>query len=84
MFEIINEKVSVLSKYDRETGSVFPAKIKWQGRVYNIKSVSYYHRIREGRTIFHIFHVTDSVLDFKLKLDSETLHWFLMEVTDGN
>lgn len=84
MFEIINERISVLTKYDREDGQVIPIKIKWQTRIYTIVSVSYYHKVREGRNIQHIFHVTDGNMDFKLKLDSETLHWTLLEITDGN
>lgn len=84
MFETINERISVLTKYDKESGNVVPVKIKWQGRVYNIQSVSYYHKLREGRNIQHIFHVTDGNMDFKLKLNSETLHWSLIEITDGN
>jgi hypothetical protein len=83
MHEYINERVSAITSYNRDTGKVVPAKIRWQAKIYTITSVSYYHKIQEGKNIQHIFHVTDGNMDFKLKLDSETLRWTLMEVTDG-
>jgi len=83
MHEKINEKISVITKYDRMKGTVMPIKLRWQGRDYIIEKLAYYHRIREGRNIHHIFYVSDGNMDFKLRLDSETLHWTLEETTDG-
>jgi len=83
MYEQINEKISVVSCYDRRTGLVMPVKIHWQGRHYLIKKLTYYHRIRQGRLLLHIFHVTDGNMDFRLSLNSENLHWKLEEVSDG-
>lgn len=83
MNEPINEKVSVISSYDRLKGTVKPIKMKWQGRDYIFTSVAYPYKVREGRNITHIFHVSDGAMDFKLRLDSENLHWTLVEVTDG-
>lgn len=83
MQELINEKISVTSSYNRQTGLVIPLKLHWQRRDYLIKKLSYYHRIRQGRILLHVFHVTDGVMDFRLSLNSENLHWLLEEVTDG-
>jgi len=83
MSEIINEKVSVISSFNKEKGLVMPRKIRWQGRDYLIKAVSYHHKVKEGKKLLHIFHVTDGSLDFRLKLDTENLHWILEEVYDG-
>ena len=83
MGEVINEKVSVISSYNRDTSSVMPKKIRWHGRDYLVKSVSYHHTERDGKKLLHIFHVTDGSLDFKLRLDTENLHWTLEEIYDG-
>lgn len=83
MNEIINEKVSVICSYNRETGLVMPRKIHWQGRDYLIKKLTYCHKIRQGRTLLHVFHVTDGMMDFCLRLDTNNLHWTLEEVCDG-
>jgi hypothetical protein len=83
MSEIINEKVSVVSVYDRNSGKVMPCKIKWQGRVYLVKKVGLHYPVREGRKLVHIFSVlTENNTSFKLRLDTETLHWILEEVID--
>lgn len=84
MNENVNEKVSVISSYNRENGIVFPKRMKWQGREFNFTKLPYYYKKRVGRNIIHIFHVTDGAMDFRLRLDTENLHWTLEEVTDGN
>jgi len=83
MHEIINEKISVISLYNRETGVVIPKKIRWQAKEYLIKSLSYHHKVRIGRNLLHIFHVTDGNLDFRLSLNTDNLQWCLEEVSDG-
>ena len=77
MNEVINEKVSVMLLYDRMKGCLMPQKMRWQGKEYRFIKQSYYHRIREGKTTLHIFHVTDGMMDFRLQCNSETLHWTL-------
>jgi hypothetical protein len=83
MQEIINEKVSVITVYDRNRGLVFPQKIKWQGRIYKPEKLGYYYKFREGRKLIHIFSVCNNSMHFKLRFDSENLHWTLEEVSDG-
>lgn len=83
MSEIINEKVSVLTLYDRNKGQTTPCKIKWQGRVYKIKQLGLHYPVRQGRKLLHYFSVlTDDNTSFKLKHDTETLCWILEEVID--
>lgn len=78
------EQISVISSYNHEKNRFIPYKIRWRLREYFVKKLSYYHRVRQGRNLFHIFHVTDGNLDFRLKLDSDNLSWTLEEVSDGN
>jgi len=83
MSEIHNEKVSVLSIYDREKGSYMPKKVRWGGRTLSISYVGYHHAFREGRKLVHIFSVvTDQNLSLRLRHDTETLHWILEETID--
>jgi len=83
MYEAIYEKISVLSLFDHEKGVVIPKKIRWKGRIYTIIKLSYHHKIRQGQNLLHIFHVTDGVMDFRLRLDTHNLHWMLEEISDG-
>lgn len=78
-----NEHISVVSVYNCENGLVIPKKIKWRSRVYCITKKNYYHKVRVGRIVMHVFHVTDGVMDFRIELNSDTLQWILKEVADG-
>lgn len=77
------EKISVVTVFDVLQGTIMPRKIKWNQREYTMTKLGYYHKYRVGRSIMHIFHVTDGHLDFRLRMDAENLHWVLEEVTDG-
>ena len=81
MNEIINEKISVVMIYNQK--NVMPCRIKWQGRIYHIAKIGFHHQIKEGSRLFHIFSVTDGNLDFRLRFDTESLHWTLEEISDG-
>jgi len=83
MIEKINEPITVLSIYERLGARVMPAKIKWNGRVYKITKLGFHHKVKIGQTLNHIFSVTDGKMFFRLRLDTDTLHWFLEEVSDG-
>lgn len=83
MSKIINEKIGVLLTFDPYTGEVFPKKIKWQGRVYTIKEVGRHYPFRQGRKLLHFFGVvSENNTSFKLKFDTDTLHWTLEEIFD--
>lgn len=83
MLEKINEPISVITLYERTGAIVQPAKIKWNGRIYRITKVGFHHKTKFGQTLQHIFSVTDGKMFFRLRLDTDSLHWFLEEVSDG-
>ena len=83
MNEKVFEKISVITSYNTEKNQVIPYKIRWQLREYFIKKLSYYHKVRDGRTLLHIFDVTDGNLDFRLRFNSDDLTWILEEISDG-
>ena len=82
MSEAVFEKISVITVFNEEKGLVMPKKIRWRNRNYLINNLAYYHRVRQGRNIIHVFNVTDGNLDFRLSLNSENLHWTLEEIYD--
>lgn len=73
MPEIIDEQVSV-------NLCLYPTSLVWRGRCYQINKVGLHHTTHQGRTLFHIFSVTDGANFFKLQLDTETLGWKLLEI----
>lgn len=74
MPEVIDEQVSVNLLSSR------PMSMLWRERQYIIIKVGLHHTTREGRTLLHIFSVTDGTTSFKLELNSETLSWKLLEI----
>ena len=84
MNERVFEIVRVVGSYNHEKNRYIPYKMRWRMRDYFIKRLAYHHKVREGRTLFHIFHVTDGNLDFRIRFDTESLNWTLEEVSDGS
>lgn len=82
MSEAINEAVSVLLSSNHLEGMVSPSVLSWRGRRYRIVKVGLHHTVREGRVLFHYFSVTDGATFFRLRFDTETLEWKLLEI-DG-
>jgi hypothetical protein len=83
MLEKINERVSVVTVYSRETGKAVPVRLRWQGRDYQIRKVGYHHQARQGRVWVHVFSVSTGAMTFKLRHHPEDLTWILEEVSDG-
>lgn len=84
MLEQLNEKVSIITVYNKDKASVVPYKMKWKNNEIVFNEVTYHHLVRQGRLIIHVFHVTDGTMDYRLHLHTDTLHWKLIEVSDGN
>lgn len=83
MQETIKEKVSVVMVYDRQTSQIMPVRLKWQGKEYRLAKLGLHHTVRVGRTLHHIFSVTDGTTFFRLNLDTENLQWTLEQISDG-
>lgn len=82
MIAKVNEDVSVITIYDAEQRSNRPVAMKWRGERYKIRQ-AFYHPVRIGRVLHHVYSVTDGAMDFRLDLNSENQHWLLTEVSDG-
>ena len=78
MHEVLHDAVDVLATFsDRH---VKPLHMRWNDRNYSIKNVNLVHTAREGQKKIFYFSVSDIANFFKLRLDSETLEWHLVEV----
>lgn len=69
------EKIKVLVQFDG--AKVTPLAFRQGGRLYKIKKVNMVYHLREGnQTIFRFF-VSDATNSYQLRLETETLTWFL-------
>ena len=82
MLTVIDESVSVDLLSNHIKHIAYPWVIHWRGIRYMITKIGLHHTIREGRVLIHIFSVTDGISQFKLRFDTETLGWKLLEI-DG-
>lgn len=83
MADFINESVSVALWTNHITKKIIPYNIYWQGRRYQMTTVGFHHTVREGRVLIHVFSVSDGTTFFKLRFDTETLGWKLLEIDHG-
>lgn len=83
MLQKFSEPVSVSLVFDHTQRHVYPHGVVWNGRKYSIIKVGLHHAYRVGKTLYHVFSVESETLFFRLVLDTETLHWTLEEVSDG-
>jgi len=83
MIQKISIPVSVTLYFDHKLRRSVPVNILWEGRVYPITKIGLHHTYRAGRTLFHVFSAESPSLFFRLVLNSETLHWLVEEISDG-
>ena len=84
MYDHINETVEVL--VDFRWPRVKPTLIRWNNRNYPIESVNFVHNAKEGTTRMFYFTVSDTgqANTFKLRFNTESLEWRLLEIySDG-
>lgn len=84
MTQAVGETVDVICVAKHHPTSVVPHKIQWRNRVYTITKIGLHHTIRRGKTLVHIFSVTNGNLFFRLSLNTDNLLWTLEEISDGN
>src|SRR5436190_293601 len=62
-----------------------PWLIRWLNKDYAVGTLGYYHKVKVGDTLHHIFELVDkeNTLHFRLNLDTSSLHWTLEAVHDG-
>ena len=77
MLEEINQPVEVMTLFRGD--QVQPWKFLWQGKEYLIKKVNLTYSTWEGRNKIYFFAVSDNTNYFKLRFDTGSLKWTLLE-----
>jgi hypothetical protein len=85
MRQKIDEEASVVMYYSSRKKMALPHLISWQNKEYQVGEIGYHHKFREGRTLFHIYELTDTEnsLWFRMKLNTDNLHWIVEAISDG-
>jgi len=77
MHDYLNDPVDVA--VDFAGAKIRPRHVRWGSRVYDITSVNLVHGAREGYKRVFYFSVSHNTDFMKLRLDTETLEWRLVE-----
>ena len=76
--ECVNEPVEV--RVDFLGPHVLPRAMYWNRRLYPIKNVNMVHSTQEGATKLFFFSVSDQINYFKLRFNTDSLEWRLIEM----
>ncbi|TAK05637.1 hypothetical protein EPO33_00615 [Patescibacteria group bacterium] len=78
MQTLCDDPVSVVVAFT-DDGKVRPWKIRWGNALYHVRRVNMVHGSREGRTRIFYFSCSNDTNAWKLRLDTETLEWRMVE-----
>lgn len=79
----IDEPVAVVATFYQ--GRIRPERFRWNGRLIQVKRVTYHWIERDGLREVHSFSVTDGKTLYNLSYETDTLCWRLQAVeTEGN
>lgn len=78
MHTYLDDPVEVMVEFANRR--VRPHNIRWDGKTYAMHTVNLVHSAREGTKRVFYFSVSDDTNFMKLRLDTETLEWRLVEL----
>ncbi len=78
MHTYLNDPVDVTVDFANKR--IRPRDVRWDGKTYTMQTVNLVHGAREGAKRIFYFSVSDDANFMKLRLDTETLEWRLVEL----
>ncbi len=75
--ELLNEPINVTVNFAGRR--IQPTTVRWGTATYPIKRINLVHRTKEGDVRVFFFSVSNTTSFMKLKFDTETLQWFIVE-----
>jgi len=83
MTQKIDEPVSVSLTFDSKSKKATPKALIWNNRLYAITKIGFHHTYKVGETLIHAFSVSTPTLFFRIELDTNNLHWKIVEIADA-
>ena len=77
----LREDISVVASFGRPY-KVQPVRFRWNGRLLEVREVTYKWTTMEGRAVVHHFAVSDGDNAYELSFNSQTLLWRVEGVSD--
>jgi len=83
MIEKVAEPVTVHTVYRPDRKVALPWRMEWRHRDYTFNKVDLCHPVWEGKTLHHVYSVSDGKSYFRLDFNTRSTGWTLEEVADG-
>lgn len=80
----INQRVSVIARFNASGEPAVPAKMRYGGREISFSELALRHPTAKGRRMVHVFDMSDGVDDYRLEFDAEALAWTLVAILPGS
>lgn len=80
MYDPLHTKISVIAEFPGN-GKVIVKSFTWEGKKYEVEKVHLITKAHKGRETIWLFHVSTHNAAFKLRLDTDSLVWYLEELT---
>lgn len=79
MYEPVHEKIQVIAEFSAGKGKV--KSFTWRDKDYQVIEQTLEVKASHGRETVWIFYVVTESAAFKLRLDTDSLNWYLEEFT---
>ncbi|MBD3280179.1 hypothetical protein GF389_01480 [Candidatus Dojkabacteria bacterium] len=77
-YEKVHEKINVLTLYKSQKTRI--VGFRWQDRLYKIDGNNLITKAQKGTAPVYLFSVSNKKGAYQLRLETETLAWFLEEI----
>ncbi len=72
----IGESISVIASFGLPY-KIKPVRFKWNGRLFEVKEITYAWQTKEGQKKIYHFSVTDGKTLYELSFDTNSLLWIM-------
>jgi hypothetical protein len=72
----IGETISVVASFGMPY-KIRPVKFRWNGKLFEVKDITYVWQTKEGQTKIYHFSITDGKTLYELSFDTASLVWRL-------
>ncbi len=72
----IRETISVVASFGMPY-KIRPVKFRWNGKLFEVKDITYVWQTKEGQTKIYHFSITDGKTLYELSFDTASLVWRL-------
>jgi galactose mutarotase-like enzyme len=79
-YDYVHEPITVTAAFPPR-GRVKITSFEWQGKTYTVDKVNLSTRANKGEARVWLFSVSTKTAAFKLRLDTDTLQWWMEEFT---